>query len=294
MKKPMCIAFLGGDERQRYAAAAMSDIFREILVWGLGPPSGNIKYCDAAVGAIGCSDAVVLPIRVTTDGRRLNCPLEQEAHLDIEELSHILPANTPVLGGIMPNVYLERLQAKGIRYINYFDREELQIKNALLTAEGALALAITELPIGLLGANAAVLGYGRIGKLLGDLLSRVGVNVTVFARKPTDLAKAQMCGHSTVSFYGDYKAVLAQKFDIIFNTVPYLLINDEILSQMRRDSLVVDLASAPGGVDFESARRRDIKTIWATGLPGKIAPKSAGMIIAETIVHLLIEEEYIT
>ncbi len=294
MKKSMCIAFLGGDERQIYAAKAMRNICDEVLTWGLGSPTEGLKACTEAIDAVGRSDAIILPISVTKDGQRLNCPLGRDARLELSELSHMLPKSTPILGGILPKPLIEQFLKDGIRYINYFEREELQIKNALLTAEGALSLAITETPISILNSNIAVLGYGRIGKFLSDILRKMGANVTVFARKPVDLATAQMHGYSTCSFQEDISKMLTNQFDIIYNTAPYLLINESILSQMRHDSIIFDLASAPGGIDFDSAQRHGIRAISAPGLPGKFSPKSAGIIVAETIVHLLNEEESFT
>ncbi len=290
MKKPMCISFLGGDERQRYAAEAMRDVCDEVLTWGLGYPVEGIKACSEAIDAVGRSDVIVLPMRVTTDGHKLHCPLDQNARLALSDLSHMLPRNTPVFGGILPKQLLEAFSKAGIHYMNCFEREELQIKNALLTAEGALALAITETPGSILGADIAVLGYGRIGKLLADMLHKMGANVTVFARKQADLATAKMHGLSACSFQSN----IADPFDIIYNTVPYLLLNDAILSRLRHDSVIFDLASAPGGVDFDSAKRRGIKATLASGLPGKYSPKAAGSIVAETIVHLLNEEDFYT
>ncbi len=294
MKLPICIAFLGGDERQRYAAEAMSEVCEEVLTWGLGCSGERLRVCGEAIDAVGRSDAIILPIRVTTDGHRLNCPLGRDARMKLSELSNILPKNTPVFGGILPKALLEQFKESGIRYINYFEREELQIKNALLTAEGALSLAIAETPVSILGSNIAILGYGRIGKFLSDILCKMGAHVTVFARRKTDLATAQMHGLSTQVFYTDISNLLSKKFDIIYNTAPYRSMNDNVLSQMRHDAVIIELASEPYGVDFEAARRHGIKTILASGLPGKFCPKSAGDIIAETIVHLFNEEEFFT
>ncbi len=294
MKKPIGIAFLGGDERQKYAAEAMRDLGNDVLIWGLGTLGEGIKVCGEAIDAVGRCDAIVLPIRVTTDGHNLDCSLDHKARLTLSELSRTLPPTIPVFGGILPTGLADIFAISGIRYINYFDREEFQVKNALLTAEGALALAIEQAPISILGSNIAVLGYGRIGKFLSDILNKLGAHVTVFARKKSDLATAQMHGLSVFSFSGNIAQSLTNRFDIVYNTVPHLLIDEDILSRLRHDVVIVDLASAPGGVDFGAAKKYGIKTIAAPGLPGKVSPKSAGEIVAETIVHLLNEEEYFT
>ena len=77
------------------------------------------------------------------------------------------------------------------------------------------------------------------------------------------------------------------EFDIIFNTIPSLILDDEILTKVKKDALIIDLASKPGGVDLAEAERLNIKTIHALGLPGKTAPVTAGEIIAESIIDTL-------
>ncbi|MGE5403658.1 MAG: dipicolinic acid synthetase subunit A, partial [Candidatus Saccharibacteria bacterium] len=78
--------------------------------------------------------------------------------------------------------------------------------------------------------------------------------------------------------------------DVIFNTAPTMVLNDQVLSRMSPDTLIIDLASQPGGTDFENANRYGIKAILAPGLPGKVAPKMAGRILAEVIPRLILEE----
>ena len=291
------ITLLGGDLRQCYAADYFCRFFDEVALWGLGDRAyshSSIKIYDTPQEALEQSSLCVLPVRVSTDGVNLNCPLDQNAKIELLCLFDIFSSNSTILGGIVSGETKTNLIERGHRYINYFDREDLQIKNALLTAEGALALGITETSHSLLGSNVAVLGYGRIAKFLCQELSQMGANVAVFARKSTDRATAFSYGFQTFSFEDGFSNRLAHDFDIIYNTIPVPIVNEDIVVCMRKDAVFIDLASAPGGIDFNSAAKYGIKTVRAQGLPGKIAPKTAGEIIAETIVHILTEEEYIT
>ena len=77
--------------------------------------------------------------------------------------------------------------------------------------------------------------------------------------------------------------------DIIFNTIPSLILNDEILTKVKKDALIIDLASKPGGIDFDAAKSYGLKVIWALSLPGKIAPVSSGAIIKDTIMNIIKE-----
>ena len=77
----------------------------------------------------------------------------------------------------------------------------------------------------------------------------------------------------------------------VFNTVPSIVIGKNELANARKDTLFIDLASKPGGIDFEEARLCGVDTIWSLSLPGKVAPVTAGNIIKETIINILNQEE---
>ena len=164
------------------------------------------------------------------------------------------------------------------------------IRNALPTAEGALAIAMTALSRTLFGSHALVIGYGRIGKLLSDLLVKMGAHVTVAARKESDLAVASLHGcHAIpithVSGTGEFVLPdMDMSCHVIFNTAPAKLLDERVLRQMHPDTVLIDLASAPGGIDYDAAARLGIKTIIAQSLPGKVAPITAGEILAECLL----------
>lgn len=297
MEKGSKITLLGGDLRQCYAAEFLARHFDEVALWGLGNrgyPHPSIKQYDALQDALAESKLCVFPVRVSTDGTNLSCPLDRKTEIELLYLFDIFSSNSTILGGIVSKETENRVANCGCRYINYFEREELQIKNALLTAEGALALGITETPGALLHSRVAVLGYGRIAKFLCEKLSGMGAFVTVFARKSVDRSTAICSGFEAFSFENDFKDRISRGFDIIYNTVPARVIDETLIEFINKNTVYIELASAPGGIDPEMANHYGIKTVRADGLPGKISPKSAGKIIAETIVQILIEEEYIT
>ena len=65
------------------------------------------------------------------------------------------------------------------------------------------------------------------------------------------------------------------------------MIEPELIEKINRDTLIIDLASAPGGVDFMAAQSKNIKTLWLLSLHGKVAPKTAGLIIKRSIFKIL-------
>ena len=162
------------------------------------------------------------------------------------------------------------------------------IKNAVPTAEGAIEIAMCETAITLNDSKCLVIGYGRIGKVLAKLLQSLGSDVYVSARKYSDLAWIDVNGYKSV--HNDNLKSVANNFDVIFNTAPALILDEDILKTISSDCVVIDLASKPGGVDFEKARDLGLKVIWALSLPGKCAPLSSGKIIKETILNILHEE----
>ena len=200
-----------------------------------------------------------------------------------------------MFGGLLPKHFKDKLQERGIRSFDYFAREEVQIKNALPTAEGALAIAMNELSTTLSGAKSAVLGYGRIGKILSHKLKALDSDVTVFARKLEDLAYIESYGIKSAQIISkngiNSLESLSAEYDVIFNTVPSCILNKSILVNIPKSSLIIDLASAPGGVDYLAAEQCGLRVIRALSLPGKCAPKTAGTILSDTILEILKEEE---
>ena len=85
------------------------------------------------------------------------------------------------------------------------------------------------------------------------------------------------------------KSDIDSSYNLIFNTAPVLIFDRNTLEKLGSETILIDLASKPGGVDFKSAGEIGIKAIWALGIPGKTAPVTAGEIVAETIENIIKE-----
>lgn len=158
------------------------------------------------------------------------------------------------------------------------------IANAVPTAEGAIQIAMEELATTIFGLKVLVVGYGRISKVLSRLLRSMGARVTVSARKFSDLAWIEADGF-TPAHTNDLGEAM-EGSQLIINTVPAAVLNEELLTKVQKGCLLIDLASKPGGIDFSTASRLGLKAIWALSLPGKVAPITAGKIIFDTMQNI--------
>lgn len=276
------IAFIGGDHRQTVALSLISEKY-ETAIFGFDSYDGNIGNavrCKSVSDAVKGADAVVLPLPYTRDKLHIFTPLSRTEILT-EEVLELLEARSQLYGGMLDEYVTGRIR----NAVDYYKSEQLQIMNAVPTAEGAIAIAMNELPVTLFECSAVVIGYGRVAKLLAHRLTALGANVTVCARREDDRAYAAAFGCSVVDFASLGSAL--ETADVIFNSVPHHIISEDLYPCINRNTPVIDLASRPGGLDFEKAKQYGLNVIWALSLPGKVAPVTAGRIIAATLTKLL-------
>lgn len=297
MKREIKLALLGGDARQGYLAAALAARGYECAVWGLGKDVGigTAVRCRDWKDSVRGANAVILPLPASLDGFNINCQNGNEN--DKLKINALLGfAEVPVYGGRFDESALAFASSHQKRLIDYFDSESLRIRNAEPTAEGAVSIAMQKMSRTVSGCRAAVVGYGRIGKMLAHLLARIGAEVTVAARNGGQLAEAASFGYRTLRisenapYRGLEKLLDREGCDVIFNTAPARLFDEEVIRRMDKEILIIDLASVPGGVDFAAAKDKGIEAVWALSLPGKYAPESAGAIIADVLDELFESE----
>ena len=281
----MTIAVLGGDIRQVRLAQLLLAEGRTVLTWGLEKGGGpNPAPLDQVTEA----EVLILPLPAVRKGQ-LNLPLTDTV-LTPDELWARLSANQLLLGGAVGDLSRELHDRRGLTLLDYADREDFLIDNGVLTAEGAIQRALEETESSLAQSRCLIIGGGRIGKLLCHRLHLLGAEVTAAARSAKDRAWAEAFGCRAVSL--DALADAAEQADILFNTVPAVLLHREILEKLQPHALILDLASLPGGVDMEAAERLHRKVIWLPGLPGKTAPLSAAKAMLRSINDILKERGY--
>lgn len=276
------ISILGGDLRQVYLARLLLEDGWHVTTWGLekGGGSGGVPLDQALEGEL-----LLLPMPVCRNGM-LHLPLT-DTELEAERLWVRLRYDQLLLGGLTGDLSRRLMTDYGLTLLDYYAREETQVANAVPTAEGALQLAMESTDRTLHGSRCLIIGYGRIGRLLADRLLALGAEVTVSARKYGDLAWIEAWGCRSVQT-GALTGQL-DRFNLIFNTAPALILDGARLRETREDCVIIDLASAPGGVDAEAAKRLSRQVISAPGLPGKAAPCTAAAAIRDSVYHILEE-----
>lgn len=276
------IAVIGGDMRQVYLAQMLLEEGQDVVTWGLD--KGDAPRPVPLHMALE-AELLVLPLPVSREGK-LNLPLT-ETKLDLEQLWPRLRYDQLILGGMTEELGPRLMAEFGLTVVDYYRREELQVANAVPTAEGAIQRAMEATDTTLHGRRCLVLGFGRTGKLLADRLRGLGAQVTAAARKYGDLAWIEALGFQSLAIK-DLAGNL-EEFDLIFNTVPALLLDASRLAETKEECLLLELASVPGGVDERAARALNRRLIRAPGLPGAVAPRTAAAAILESIRHILEE-----
>jgi len=279
---------IGGDLRNLNLAALISDDGNKVEIYGFKNAELGVGLTESSDlrAAIDDSDVVIGPLPCSNDNETLNAPFHT-SRIQINEIFKIMSKNQLFIAGRISEKIIHLAQIYNVYSIDFLEREEMAVLNAIPTAEGAIQIAMEELPITLHNCNALVMGYGRIGKLLSKMLHGIGANVHVEARKYSDLAWIKGFGYNPVHI-GSVQDILPE-MDVIFNTIPCVVLTNDLLLKLKKDCLVIDLASKPGGVDFSKAKELGIKAIWALSLPGKVAPVTAAEFIKDTVYNIINE-----
>ncbi|WP_042160581.1 dipicolinate synthase subunit DpsA [Paenibacillus gorillae] len=285
------VLLLGGDARQLEVIRKLSELDATVTVSGF---EGLHSSLDGAVHAefdeqlFDNIDALLLPAVGTDDQGLIHTVFsDREIRLLDQHLARA-PKHCKVYTG-MAKLYLRDIcRQQGLELIELFDRDDVAIYNSIPTAEGAIMLAIQNTDITIHGSTSMVLGFGRTGFTMARTLQGLGADVLVGVRRTEHFARAAEMGFKP--FYTSKLLEYTGNIDLLFNTIPTMIVTAQIIANLPSRAVIIDLASKPGGTDFRFAEKRGIKAMLAPGLPGIVAPKTAGRIIADCLSQLIMDD----
>jgi dipicolinate synthase subunit A len=288
----MQIAVIGGDARQLEIIRKLTELDARLSLIGFE------QLDHAFTGAVkekldevdfSNMDAIILPVAGANLEGQVETIFSNEKVILTAEILMKTPEHCTVYSGIS-NSYLSGITDQAKRnLVQLFARDDVAIYNSIPTVEGTIMMAIQHTDFTIHGSNIVVLGFGRCGMSLARTFHALGAKVKVGARKSEHLARITEMGVTPFHLNDTQKEV--KDTDILINTVPYLIVSAAVISKMPAHTLIIDIASKPGGTDFRYAEKRGIKALLAPSLPGIVAPKTAGQILADVLAQLLQDDQ---
>ncbi|MDP4126206.1 MAG: dipicolinate synthase subunit DpsA [Bacillota bacterium] len=282
------LAVIGGDDREIYLIPELQKLGAYIVGVGFenASPIAGLSLVPTLQDAVNQVDVLIFPMFGTDERGVVKAKYSASPIVLNKEVLQAIPSRVPLLIGFARPALKATAEKMGLQLIETIKFDEITILNSIPSAEGAIQMAMEATNITIHGSESFVLGLGRFGWTLARMLKGMGAHVTGVARKASDLARAVEMGFRAVHF-SELEDEIGRA-EIIFNTVPHLILDGVMLEKVARDAVIVDLASIPGGTDFEYAQMLGIKALLAPGLPGIVAPKTAGRILAQIYPQLIL------
>jgi len=287
----MQVLFLGGDARQVEVIRKLNELDASVFVCGFETCSqdlGPVTFFPCDKSFFAAADVLILPAAGTDDQGEIAAPFGNSTLILTNELAEQLPKHAVIYTG-MARPYLKQLcEDHKLKLVELFERDDVAIYNSVPTAEGALKMAIENTDFTIHNSSSIVLGFGRTGFTMARALQALGSKVKVGVRRSEHYARAFEMGLEPF-YINDFQHHVS-KIDLIFNTIPTMIVTAQIIAKMPMHAVIIDLASKPGGTDFRFAEKQGIKALLAPGLPGIVAPLTAGRIIADCLVQLMMDD----
>lgn len=290
------IAVIGGDLRQLYLAILLSKQGYPVTVYGNHPElydltkddidyyNEHIQTVDLLTNAVKSHSILILPTPLSKDGEHITTKSPEES-ISLSNFLSMLTHKPVVIGGAINPKITAFFVDHSIPFHDLMKLDTVAIGNSIATAEGTILEAIKRSQTNLHGSSVLVVGFGRCAKILAQKLKGLDANVTVAARRPDAIAYANAYGFKTQKL-PDVLTNLNQ-YDYIFNTVPVKLFIYDALLTTKSDVTIIDIASAPGGVDYDAAKTLGRNVSLCLGLPGIYAPRASAAILLQPIIDIL-------
>ena len=267
MEKNPVFAVVGGDRRQFFTAEFLRAAGYSVDMFAVaqGLPYEAMKRQRA--------DVYILPLPVSRDGKHLNAP-DSDVAIPMTSVLEDIPSDALVFAGLTDEK----------RWNDYAKTDYFALQNALPTAEGALLLTMQNRCDVLCGTSVGVLGFGKVGRAVAKLFAAVGAEVIIFARREEIRKEIRDWGYGA---YGMDAAEEMKRCSVLINTVPERILDEKTIALLSKDTFFLELASSPYGVDPDTVNASGVRYQIASGIPGRYFPKTAGIAVAKTVLHLI-------
>lgn len=285
------LAVIGGDARQLEIIRRLTELDARLSLIGFEQLdhafTGALKEKLTEVD-FSSIDGIILPVAGTGTDGKVDTIFSNEKVFLTEEILLETPSHCTIYSGIS-NSYLDGITSNADRrLVQLFQRDDVAIYNSIPTTEGTIMMAIQHTDFTIHGSKILVLGLGRVGMTVARTFAALGARVLVGARKTEHIAR--ITEMSLTPFHLKNLGEHVKDADICINTIPHEIVTASVISKMPTHTLIIDLASKPGGTDFRYAEKRGIKALLAPSLPGIVAPKTAGQILANVLSRVLKED----
>lgn len=295
MNYPYDYAVIGGDRRQVYLAKELARSKSHVCCYALCTAAderlcSDTSFINTAASleeACSCSACIICPIPFCKNAAFLNQSAFSE-NLPVSLILSGLSAGQIFFAGCIPENFRSAATDMDVHVFDLMQDPTLPYYNSIATAEGAICEAIKRSPFNLHQSFCAVLGYGKCGRTISNELKGMFCHVCVISNQEEELAQAALIADRTGTLT-DFETY-AKDFDFIFNTIPSTVVNSRLLAKMKSSVTIIDIASAPGGVDFAAAQKLGICAVLCPGLPGKYSPASSAKAIKKIIEKNLKEQ----
>lgn len=285
-------AVIGGDMRQVYLAEELAHHQNRVIYYCLMTEPDERRCSDASYvteaasleEAVCASHCIICPIPLSKNGVHLNQNVLDE-DISLSSLLEKLEPEQSFFAGCIAEDFKNTLEGRKVMVSDLMEDDTLALYNTIATAEGAVCEALLRSPQNLHHSKCAVLGYGKCGSTLVQCLKGMSCYVYACSDTEEELSRAAVIADKTGNLREFEEC--AGEFDFIFNTVPAKVLTAKILNKLRITVTVIDIASAPGGVDYAEARHLGIHATLCPGLPGKYAPSSSAKAVKNSIEKTL-------
>lgn len=279
------ILVIGGDQRLLLLADNLKDICNQVITYALNGAERlhGIERMNSLQEAMEKADIIITPVPFSKDGVHLLT--KDNTTIFLSDFSENLRNNVILFGGNIAKSVLEVAKNKNVTCYDFMKMEDVALDNAITTAEGAIAEAITLSTQNVNQERCLVLGYGRCAKAIAERLHGLNAKVTIAARKQEAREDALAKGYYAITLEEMESTIGKEQF--IFNTIPAMVLNKTLIEIMHPETVIIDIASAPGGTDFDVCEKLGIMAKLSLGIPGRYSPKTSANILLRGIVSSL-------